>query len=136
MPIGINGSTGSHPDASRQAPIEGWGPTARWNRPIAIKVGYLSGGVDSTVGSSRCDGAAEFGLNAVRQRVKSFDGFIERLLDGVVVWLTLPATKRPSVVLQTEGNALAVQWARAQTSSMIAISALSPRRGTVRMMRV
>jgi hypothetical protein len=57
-------------------------------------------------------------------------------LNTAVLGLPLPATKRPPVVLQTEGDALAGQWARAQTSSMMAISALSPRRGTVRMMRV
>jgi hypothetical protein len=46
--------------------------------------------------------------------------------------LPLPAVIAGALVLKTEGDAAR----RCQTSSMMAISALSPRRGTVRMMRV
>jgi hypothetical protein len=103
---------------------------------MAIKVHHLGGGMDAGVGAAGGNGAAEFGGNASGEWVEGLNRFIEALLNTAVLGLPLPATKRPPVVLQTEGDALTGQWAGAQTSSMMAISALSPRRGTVRMMRV
>ena len=64
----------------------------------------------------------------IQRRQGRFQGF----LNAGIVRLALPATKGRPVVLQAEGDAAQ----GLQTNSMIAISALSPRRGTVRMMRV
>jgi len=64
----------------------------------------------------------------IQRRQGCFQGF----LDAGVAGLALPAAIGRPVVLQAEGDAAQ----GSQTSSMIAISALSPRRGTVRMMRV
>jgi hypothetical protein len=90
---------------------------------------WVMGSASCILFSCRC-------CNASGERVEGLNRFIEALLNTAVLGLPLPATKRPPVVLQTEGDALTGQWAGAQTSSMMAISALSPRRGTVRMMRV
>jgi hypothetical protein len=62
-------------------------------------------------------------------RVKRSDGPFQGFLNAAVAGLTLPAVERGALVLQRKGDPF-------QTSSMIAISALSPRRRTVRMMRV
>jgi hypothetical protein len=62
-------------------------------------------------------------------RVEGRDGTFQGFLNGAVAGLTLPAVERGPVVLQRQGDPF-------QTSSMMAISALSPRRLTVRMMRV
>jgi hypothetical protein len=59
-------------------------------------------------------------------------GLFKGLLHAGAVGLALPALKGAAVVLQAESDPAQ----GLQTNSMIAISALSPRRGTVRMMRV
>ena len=62
-------------------------------------------------------------------RVEGGNGPFEGFLNAGVVGLTLPAVERGALVLQRKGDPF-------QTSSMMAISALSPRRRTVRMIRV
>jgi hypothetical protein len=73
--------------------------------------------------------------------VERRQGFLQGLLDGRLAPLALPAVESGPVVLQAKGDAPqailgVVGRGGAQTSSMIAISALSPRRRTVRTMRV
>ena len=114
---------------------------------MAIEMDHLGRCVDARIGAPGC-GAPGWGLTALQRCgqgtswwrwIQGRDGLIQRLLDADLAGLALPATKMPPVVLQTEGNALADQRSvltADQTSSMMAISALSPRRGTVRMMRV
>ena len=114
---------------------------------MAIEMDHLGRCVDARIGAPGC-GAPAWGLTALQRCgqgtswwrwIKGRDGLIQRLLHADLAGLALPATKMPPVVLQTEGNALADQSSvrtADQTSSMMAISALSPRRGTVRMMRV
>jgi hypothetical protein len=60
------------------------------------------------------------------------DGLFQGGLDTGLVRLPLPTVVAGALVLKTESDAAE----NGQTSSMMAISALSPRRGTVRMMRV
>ena len=97
---------------------------------------YLAGGMNSCVGatsSEALDGPV---------RIKLLDGVLENGLDAAAVSLALPATELRTVVLQAQsdpvGDRLIGQCRRgwSQTSSMMAISALSPRRRTVRVMRV
>ena len=114
---------------------------------MAIEMDHLGRCMHAGIGAAGC-GAPAWGLTALQQFgqgtswwrwIKGRDGLIQRLLHADLAGLALPATKMPPVVLQTEGNALADQRSvltADQTSSMMAISALSPRRGTVRMMRV
>ena len=67
-----------------------------------------------------------------RRGLQSADGLLEGGLNARLVGLSLPSVVVRALVLETKGDAVRV----CQTSSMMAISALSPRRGTVRMMRV
>ena len=116
-----------------------------------IDVHHLARGVAAASGASRGHDL---------DRVTGGEGGDRRLqgpLDACLAALTLPATKSGALVLDAEsdpadllghhGRGLRIdmvgwdcRWDRqgrdGQTSSMIAISALSPRRGTVRMMRV
>jgi hypothetical protein len=62
-------------------------------------------------------------------RVEGSDRPFEGFLNAAVLGLTLPAMERGALVLKRKGDPF-------QTSSMMAISALSPRRRTVRMIRV
>jgi hypothetical protein len=73
--------------------------------------------------------------------IQGRQGLLQTGLNGGQLALTLPAMEGGAVVLQAEGNTPQAVGATegqggAQTSSMIAISALSPRRRTVRTMRV
>ena len=98
-------------------------------------MGHLGRRMDAAIGATSGDHAGR------TLRIKLSDRLFQHLLDAVGVVLSLPTEVGRTVVLQAERNAPKGPgglWASggAQTSSMIAISALSPRRGTVRMMRV
>ena len=109
-----------------------------------IEVGHLGGGVDAGVGAPCCDDPGR------ALRIERGNGLLQTGLNTLMMTLTLPAVKGGALILQAEGNAsdggpfgavaglrMAAGELRAgQTSSMMAISALSPRRLTVRMMRV
>lgn len=75
-------------------------------------------------------------------RIEFTDSLLQGLLDGgEPPRLALPAVKGSPVVLQAQGNAPQARGngrgrGSVQTNSMMAISALSPRRRTVRTMRV
>ena len=64
MPIGCHGGTGPHANAAWQSAIKGWGPARRWDRPMAIEVNHLGGGMDAGVGAPGGNGAAQLGGNA------------------------------------------------------------------------
>ena len=105
--------------------------------------------MDAGVGAAGGNGATQFGCNASGERVEGLNRFIEALLNTAVLGLPLPATKKRPRVLEADGNPLrrigfrsrsgVVNRAlirRVQTNSMMAISALSPRRRMVRVIRV
>ena len=135
-----------HPDRGRQAAIERFGPAFGWNRSGRIKVHHLSSGMDATVG-------APSGHAANRTvRIEGPDRGLQHLLHTELMGLALPAMIARTLVLEAErdpagrgslqrrgfgegaGEQVGSRWV--QTSSMMAISALSPRRRMVRMMRV
>ena len=64
MPIGCHGGTGPHANAAWQSAVEGWGPAERWDRPMAIEVNHLGGGMDAGVGAPGGNGAAPLGGHA------------------------------------------------------------------------
>ena len=96
---------------------------------MAIEMNHLASGMNTGIGAASGKAAA-LGLKFPWERIKVIDCLLKAGLHGGFAILPLPATKRAAVVLHTKGNALA------QTSSIMAITALSPRRGTVRIMRV
>jgi hypothetical protein len=87
---------------------------------------HLAGSVDAAVGApGRHTQSRPCGIEFPQ-------GLFKGLLDAGPIGLALPALKGTAVVLEAESDPAQ----GLQTSSMMAISALSPRRGTVRMMRV
>ena len=89
-----------------------------------------------------CIGAASREALDGPVRIKLLDRVLQNSLHAEAVPLALPATELRTVVLQAEGDPVGDRLIRhcrrggSQTSSMMAISALSPRRRTVRVMRV
>jgi hypothetical protein len=81
-----------------------------------------------TIGTAGCDNPSWAG------RIKTSNGGLEDFLHGDLTGLPLPSMEGRTVVLQAKGNPL--EALLDHTNSMMAISALSPRRRTVRMMRV
>ena len=106
-----------------------------------------SSGMNSGIGAT--------GGHAVHrpEGIQGCDRVIKDALNAGALTLPLPTAKKRPLVLKTEGNAswtIALKFSQevscgslgnadtsqSQTSSMMAISALSPRRRTVRVMRV
>lgn len=104
---------------------------------------HLSGRVHAGVSAASGDGMDG------TMGVEICDGLFKHALHACALTLPLPATKKRPRVLEAESNPLrgigfrsgsgVVNRAlirRVQTNSMMAISALSPRRRTVRVIRV
>ena len=123
VPVGGHFGGGPHPDRGRQAAVEGLRPAGHGDGATGVEMHHLGRGMDAAVGATR---GHRLGGPV---RVKRSDGPFQGFLNAAVAGLTLPAVERGALVLQRKGDPF-------QTSSMIAISALSPRRRTVRMMRV
>jgi hypothetical protein len=84
--------------------------------------------MNATVGSAGGDNLSR------AEGIKRSNGVLKGFLHRGLTMLALPAMERRSVVLKAKGNPLEAPLAH--TNSMMAISALSPRRRTVRMIRV
>jgi hypothetical protein len=126
VPAAGNLRGGTDPDRARQAAVQGGGPAVGGNRTGGLEMCDLGGGMDAAVGSAGSDDAPR------AEGVEVEECLLQGLLNAPLSLLPLPAAVGGSVVLKTQSDAPD----GGQTSSMIAISALSPRRGTVRMMRV
>ena len=106
------------------------------NGSDAVEMNHLAGGVHSGIGAARSEA-----VNGP-VRIELLDRVLQNGLDAEAVPLPLPAAEFRSVVLQAESDPVGDRLIRhcrrrfRQTSSMMAISALSPRRRTVRVMRV
>jgi hypothetical protein len=134
MPFEGNLSGGSNANAVGKSAVEGLGPAMGGDGTAGIEMGHLGSGMDPAVGAAGGDDPHR------AMGIQCGDGILQGGLNAALVGLPLPTMEAGAQVLQTESDATQLGGHRPpgwiQTSSMMAISALSPRRRTVRMMRV
>jgi len=132
----------THADRAWQAAVQGWGPALGRNRSTTVEMHHLPGGMNTGIGATGGDSLHR------TMWIERGDRLLQLTLNAGALALALPAAKRRTLILHADGNpsnADALSSRRGwrcsglrglQTNSMMAISALSPRRRTVRVMRV
>ena len=106
MPIQGTGDGFAHTNGARQASVQGRGPFASWDRPTAVEVHHLTGGMNAGIGATGSKGLHR------SVRIELGDGVFQYGLNTATVALALPPTKRRTLVLKAERDPLKGRWLR------------------------
>ena len=100
MPIKGTGDGFAHTNGVWQTSVQGRGPFASRDRSTAVEVHHLSGGMNAGIGTTGGKGLHR------SVRIELGDGVFQYGLNTATVALTLPSTKRRTLVLKAERNPL------------------------------